>query len=642
MNFERYQIKSYSEYLSKYKKSINTPDVFWEAVAEHFLWHKKWDSVCLGDFKNLDIRWFEGGQLNITENCLDRLIPTHKNKVALYFEPNNVETPTRQYTYQELLDEVCLFAHVLKNNGVKKGDRVCIYMSMIPEGIIAMLACARIGAIHTVVFAGFSAQSIATRIEDCGVSFVIVNNAGIRGEKKLYLKSIVDTALNLVSDKQLVRKVLVVKHTEDAVDMVSERDIWLHEEIAKVKDMGLSFFPAVVMEAEDMLFIMYTSGSTAKPKGVVHTVAGYMIYANYTFVNIYQIKEGHVHFCSADIGWITGHTYLVYAPLSAGVQSVLYEGTPTYPSPSRLWQIVEKYKVKSLILAPTTIRMLMTYGTKPIEQYDLSSLKVINSIGEPLNESAWDWVHNHIGNKHAAIVDSWWQTETGGIMISSFAGITPSQKSYSTLPFFGIVPILLNDFGAKIRESNVKGHLCIKQSWPAIVRTNYSDHDRFKETYFSKFPNYYYAGDVAMKDKKGFYRILGRADEVLNVSGHRIGSAELENTIASCEAVIETAVVSFHEDIKGEGIYAFVVLKPNYKDYLEIRNQIIDKVAQVIGSFAKPDKIQFVVGLPKTRSGKIMRRILKKIANNDIENIGETSTIIDASVIDDIIRNKQS
>ena len=628
-----YQISNLEEYHQAYQKSIKQPAQFWEEIAQNFTWKKKWDSVLEWNFKDPKVEWFKGAQLNITENCLDRHLNKFGDQAAIIWEPNNPNEQNRVLTYNDLYKQVCQFSHVLKNNGVKKGDTVCIYMGMIPELAIAVLSCARIGAIHSVVFGGFSAQSISDRLHDAKSEFVITCDGAFRGQKNIPLKSVIDEAL---ISCPFVKRVIVYSRTQIPLNMIEGRDTWWEEEIKKIETKNCNIFEAEVMEAEDPLFILYTSGSTGKPKGVVHSTAGYMIYTNYTFINTFQYQTNDIFFCTADIGWITGHSYLLYGPLSAGATTVLFEGIPTWPNASRLWDIIDKYKINTLYTAPTAIRSLMSYGLEPLKGKDLSSLKVLGTVGEPINEEAWHWYNTNIGKNKCPIVDTWWQTETGGILISNLAGITPAIPSFATLPMPGIVPCLIDENGKEIEENNVSGNLCIKQAWPSIIRTTFGDHERCRKTYFSTYENKYYTGDGAFRDANGNYRITGRVDDVLNVSGHRIGTAEIENAINQHKGVIESAVVGYPHDIKGQGIYAYIIYNKNIDDVIALNNNITQTVSNIIGPFAKLDKIQFVNGLPKTRSGKIMRRILRKIAENDLNNLGDTTTLLDPNVVNEI------
>jgi acetyl-CoA synthetase len=632
-----YQIKSLADYHIQYKKSVEQPEQFWAEVAANFTWRKNWDKVLTWDFKTPSIKWFEGARLNITENCLDRHLLTQPDVPAIIWESNDPEEHHRVLTYKELHFKVCQFANVLKNNGVKKGDRVCIYMGMIPELAIALLACARIGAIHSVVFGGFSAQAIADRLQDANAEFVITCDGAFRGAKDIPLKSVIDDAL--VGCK-FVKRVIVCTRTRTPVSMIKGRDVWWEDEIKKVETQGNPPFPAMEMDAEDELFILYTSGSTGKPKGVVHTSAGYMVWANYTFVNVFQYQPGQIHFCTADIGWITGHSYIVYGPLSAGATSLMFEGIPTWPDAGRFWEIIEKYKVDILYTAPTAIRSLMGFGDGFIEGKDLSSIKVLGTVGEPINEEAWHWYDKNIGKEKAPIVDTWWQTETGGVLISNLAGVTPSKPSFATLPLPGVQPILVDENGKEIIGNGVSGNLCLKAPWPGILRTTYGDHERCRINYFATYENLYFTGDGCLRDDEGNYRITGRVDDVLNVSGHRIGTAEVENAINMHQGVVESAVVGYPHDIKGQGIYAYVIYQGTHGDAELAKKDINLTVSRMIGAIAKPDKIQFVTGLPKTRSGKIMRRILRKIAENEIGSLGDTSTLLDPAVVDEIIKGK--
>ncbi|MBO9200053.1 MULTISPECIES: acetate--CoA ligase [Niastella] len=633
-----YQIRTADQYKTAYEKSVNDPEGFWSEIASSFLWRKKWDKVLEWDFKKPTIKWFAGGKLNITENCIDRHLDTLGNKPAIIWEPNDPEEHHRVLTYRELYTKVCQFANVLKNNGVKKGDRVCIYMGMVPELAIAVLACARIGAIHSVVFGGFSAQSIADRLQDAKAEFVITCDGAFRGNKEIPLKSVIDDALVQCS---FVKRVIVLTRTRTPVSMIKGRDVWWEDEIKRVETQGNPECVAEEMDAEDMLFILYTSGSTGKPKGVVHTVGGYMVYTNYSFVNVFQYQPGDVYFCTADIGWITGHSYIVYGPLSAGGTSLMFEGIPTWPDAGRFWQIVDKYKVNILYTAPTAIRSLMGFGLDPLKDRSLDSLKVLGTVGEPINEEAWHWYDEHIGKKKCPIVDTWWQTETGGILISNLAGVTPAKPAHATLPLPGVQPVLVDENGKEITGNSVSGNLCIKFPWPGMLRTTYGDHERCRQNYFATYENLYFTGDGCLRDEAGNYRITGRVDDVLNVSGHRIGTAEVENAINMHAGVVESAVVGYPHDIKGQGIYAFVIYQGAHGDDASLaRKDITQTVSRIIGAIAKPDKIQFVSGLPKTRSGKIMRRILRKIAEGELDKLGDTSTLLDPAVVEEIAKGK--
>ena len=636
---DSYQLRTLEQYQAAYEQSIQDPETFWAAIAENFTWQKKWDKVLDWNFEEPKVEWFKGAQLNITENCLDRHLATRGNEPAIVWESNNPEEHHRVLTYNELHFKVQQFANVLLNNGVQKGDRVCIYMGMIPELAIATLACARIGAIHSVIFGGFSAQAIADRLDDAGAQFIVTCDGAFRGAKDIPLKSVVDAAL--VGNKT-IQKVIVCMRTGTTVSMLQGRDVWWEDEIEKVKAMGNPAVPAAAMDAEDILFILYTSGSTGKPKGVVHTTAGYMVWTNYTFVNVFQYQPGQVHFCTADIGWITGHSYIIYGPLSAGATTLMFEGVPTWPDAGRFWEIVEKYKVDILYTAPTAIRSLMGFGLDPIQGKNLSSLKVLGSVGEPINEEAWHWYNEHIGQKRCPVVDTWWQTETGGVMISNLAGVTPAKPSYATMPLPGIQPCLVDENGVEIEGNGVNGNLCIKFPWPGIIRSTYNDHERCRQTYFSTYKNLYFTGDGCLRDEDGMYRITGRVDDVLNVSGHRIGTAEVENAINMHAGVIESAVVGYPHDIKGQGIFAYVIMDTQQEDAESSKKEIAQTVSRIIGPIAKPDQILFVPGLPKTRSGKIMRRILRKIAEGDTSNLGDTSTLLDPSLVEVLVTLKNN
>ncbi len=630
-----YQIKSSEEYSRVYADSIQKPEEFWSGIAEHFTWKKKWDKVLEWDFAQPDIKWFLNARLNITENCLDRHLAENGDRIAIIWEPNDPKQEGKTLTYKELHKEVCRFAQVLTNNGVQKGDRVCIYMGMVPELAVAVLACARIGAIHSVIFGGFSAQSIADRVQDAHAEYIITCDGAYRGGKEIALKAVVDDAL---TSCPFVKCVVVFERTQCPVSMIHGRDVWWNEEMDKVTEDN---FPAVEMDAEDPLFILYTSGSTGKPKGVVHSSAGYMVYTTYSFVNVFQYQPGDVYFCTADIGWITGHSYIVYGPLSAGATSVMFEGIPTWPDPGRFWDITDKYNVNILYTAPTAIRSLMACGPEYVNNKDLSSLKVLGSVGEPINEEAWHWFHKQIGKGKCPIVDTWWQTETGGVMISNLAGVTPEKPAHATLPLPGIQPLLLDENGNEVTGNGVTGNLCIKFPWPSMIRTTWGDHERCKQAYFSTYANQYFTGDGCLRDEDGNYRITGRVDDVMNVSGHRIGTAEVENAINMHEGVIESAVVGYPHDVKGTGIYAYIIVEHMHVDEEHMSNDIVQTVSRIISPIAKPDKIQFVKGLPKTRSGKIMRRILRKIAEGATDNLGDTTTLLDPSVVDEIIKQKR-
>jgi len=627
------RIRSFEEYTQVYKKSVDQPEAFWAEIADNFLWQKKWDQVLGWDFRKADTKWFSNAKLNITENCIDRHLEKLGDQSAIIWEPNDPEEHHRKITYKELHAKVSQVGTMLKNNGVKKGDRVCIYMPMVPELAIAVLACARIGAIHSVVFGGFSAQSIADRIQDAQCEVVITADGGFRGTKDVPLKNVIDDAL---VQCPFVRRVIVLTRSRTPVSMIKGRDCWWEDEIKKVENMGNPECVAEPMDSEDELFILYTSGSTGKPKGVVHTCGGYMVYTGYTFANVFQYEPGEVFFCTADIGWITGHSYLVYGALLQGATTLMFEGVPTWPDAGRFWDIVDKYKVNILYTAPTAIRSLMAFGDEPLEGKDLSSLTKLGSVGEPINEEAWNWYNEKIGKRKCPIVDTWWQTETGGIMISPIAGITPTKPAYATLPLPGIQPCLVDENGNEIEGNGVSGNLCIKFPWPGIIRTTYGDHERCRTTYFSTYDNKYFTGDGCLRDEDGYYRITGRVDDVINVSGHRIGTAEVENAINMHADVIESAVVGYPHNIKGQGIYAYVILGSSLHDHDLTRRDILQTVTRIIGAIAKPDKIQFVTGLPKTRSGKIMRRILRKVAEGEMDSLGDTSTLLDPAVVDEI------
>lgn len=622
-------IKSFDEYKETYQKSRDNLQSFWEHEAGTYYWRKRWDQVHSGSFEKGDIKWFEGGKLNITENALDRHLNTIGNKTAFIFEPNHPDSFRRTLTYRQLHEDVCRFANVLENKGIQKGDRVCIYMAMTPELVISALACARIGAVHSIVFAGFSAQSLSERIRDCDAKMLITNDGLRRGDKHVPLKDISDEALENCPN---VESVIVCQRTNRDIDWVEGRDEWWHLLIRNASKEH----EAVEMDAEDPLFILYTSGSTGKPKGLMHTCGGYMVYTSYSFRNVFQVSEDDIYWCTADAGWITGHSYIIYGPLFNGATGIIFEGTPTYPDAGRLWEVVEKYKVTHFYTAPTAIRALMKSDLKYVKNYDLSSLKVLGSVGEPINEEAWHWYHDHIGGGECPIVDTWWQTETGGIMISALAGVTPERPGYATLPLPGVEPALMDEDGNEIDGNDVKGNLCIKHPWPSIARTVWGDHERYLKTYMRTYKGYYFTGDGCLRDENGMYRITGRVDDVLNVSGHRLGTAEIENAIDEHDSVIETAIVGYPHDVKGQGIHAFMICESEPSDMEAFKKEIHDLVTKIIGPIAKPDKIQVVPGLPKTRSGKIMRRILRKVAANNTDDLGDTSTLLDPSVVESI------
>lgn len=625
------KINTFSEYKEKYKESIENPEKFWSEIASTFQWKKKWDKVVDWNFETPKVNWFEGGQLNITENCIDRHLANHKDKIAILWEPNHPNEEVRKITYGELSKEVNKMANVLKSKGIQKGDRVCLYMPMVPELAFAVLACARIGAIHSVVFAGFSAKALADRINDSDCKVLFTADFGLRGDKKTPLKEIANEALAHCSS---ITNCIVYKRTEDAVPMQEGRDEWWHDVMHNASDIC----EATTMNAEDELFILYTSGSTGQPKGVVHTTAGYMVYAEYSFRNVFQYEEQDIYWCTADIGWITGHSYIIYGPLLAGATTLMFEGVPTFPDAGRFWEVVAKHKVSLFYTAPTAIRALQACDIALVNKHDLSSLRVLGSVGEPINDEAWEWYHQHIGKSKCPIVDTWWQTETGGIMISPLANITPLKPTFATLPLPGIQPCLVDADGNEIEGNEIEGNLCVKFPWPSMLRTIWGDHERCKMTYFSTYKGKYFTGDGCKRDKDGYYRITGRVDDVINVSGHRIGTAEVEDAINTHPKVIESAVVGYPHDIKGQGIYAYVICE-KIEDVNTLRKEILAQVTLEIGPIAKPDKIQVVSGLPKTRSGKIMRRILRKIAEGEFNSFGDTSTLLDPTVVDEIKNN---
>jgi acetyl-CoA synthetase len=628
------KIDSFSDYNRAYEHSVNDPEGFWEDVASTFSWQSKWDKVLDWEFDTPNVNWFVNGKLNITENCLDRHLADKGDKIAIIWEPNDPNEDAISITYNELHQRVCEFANVLLNNGAKKGDRICLYMPMVPELAIATLACARIGAIHSVVFAGFSAKALADRINDADCNILLTSDGLFRGTKQLCLKDIADEALKHCNT---INACIVLKRTNQDVNMVDGRDLWWHDELQKVNH----HCDAQIMDSEDPLFVLYTSGSTGKPKGVQHHCGGYMVYAEYSFRNVFQYEEDDVYWCTADIGWITGHSYIIYGPLLSGATTIMFEGVPTFPDAGRFWEICEKHRVNIFYTAPTAIRALQAYGTEVIEKYDLSSLKTLGSVGEPINEEAWEWYYKNIGKEKCWIVDTWWQTETGGIMISPLAHITKMKPTFATLPLPGIQPCLVDTDGNEIQGNDVEGNLCVKFPWPSMIRTTYGDHERCKQVYFSTYPGKYFTGDGCKRDKDGFYRITGRVDDVINVSGHRMGTAEVENGINEHVSVVESAVVGYPHDIKGQGIYAYVILDSSIDGSEDLKKEILLTVTTEIGPIAKPDKIQFVSGLPKTRSGKIMRRILRKVAEGDTSNLGDTSTLLDPNVVQEIINGAQ-
>lgn len=623
------RIKTLSEYTQAYDQSIQKPEAFWEEIATEFTWRKKWNKPLDWTFEGPNVKWFLGGKLNITENLLDRHLETKGDQTAILWEPNDPNESHLKLTYRELHAKVCQFSNAMKAQGIEKGDRVIIYMPMVPEAAIAMLACARVGAVHSVVFAGFSANALADRINDCQAKMVLTSDGNFRGAKTIEVKSVVDEALE---KSDFVDKVIVLERTKTPLTMQGGRDLWWHEAIRGMS----SEHEAEMMDSEDLLFILYTSGSTGKPKGVVHTCGGYMVYTYYSFLNVFQYDEGDVYWCTADVGWITGHSYIVYGPLLAGATTVMFEGVPTFPDPGRFWAICDKHQVNQFYTAPTAIRALEACGLEPLEPYKLDSLKVIGSVGEPINEEAWNWYHQHVGKGRCPLVDTWWQTETGGIMISALAGITPNKPAHASLPLPGIQPIIVDADGNELEGNNVQGNLCIKFPWPSMLRTTYGDHERCKQTYFSTYPGRYFTGDGAKRDHDGYLRILGRVDDVINVSGHRMGTAEVENAINEHPKVVESAVVGFPHDIKGQGIYAFAICEGE-----GIEEEIRSTVSKLIGPIAKPDKVLIVSGLPKTRSGKIMRRILRKIAAGEEDQLGDTSTLLNPEVVEEIIQKSK-
>ena len=630
-----YHIKHLEEYYKIYLKSVREPEAFWEKIAEeNFTWYKKWDNVLEWDFKKPEIKWYQGAKLNITENCIDRHLSTKGNKTAILFEPNNPGEETQHITYNQLHERVNRFANVLKNEGLKKGDRVCVYLPMIPDLAVSVLACARIGAIHSVVFAGFSATALSTRINDSDCKIVITSDGSYRGNKSIDLKGIVDEALN---DCASVNSVLVAKRINSKITMKEGRDKWLQP----LLNNASSECEPEVMDAEDPLFILYTSGSTGKPKGMVHTTAGYMVYTAYTFKNVFNYKDDDIYWCTADIGWITGHSYIVYGPLANGATTVMFEGVPSYPDYGRFWEIVEKHKITQFYTAPTAIRALAKEHLDYTTKHDLSSLKVLGSVGEPINEEAWHWYNDHIGKKKSPIVDTWWQTETGGILISPLPNITPTIPTYASLPLPGIQPCLMDEKGKEITENQIDGRLCIKYPWPSIARTIWGNHQRYKETYFSAYKDKYFTGDGALRNTIGYYRITGRVDDVIIVSGHNLGTAPIEDVINEHPAVAESAIVGFPHDVKGNALYGYVILKETGEEnsFDKLRKEINQMITEHIGPIAKLNKIQFTPGLPKTRSGKIMRRILRKIAANETDNLGDTSTLLNPEIVQEIIDN---
>lgn len=633
-----YHIKHLEEYYKVYRKSVREPEVFWEEIAEeHFNWRKRWDKVMEWDFSKPEIKWFEGAKLNVTENCIDRHLHFKGDKTAILFEPNDPGEEAEHISYRQLYERVNQFANVLKQKGVKKGDRVCIYLPMIPELAISLLACARIGAVHSVVFAGFSSSALAARINDCDCKMLITSDGSYRGAKTIDLKGIADDALK---DCEGVESVLVAKRINSDINMQEGRDEWLQP----LLDEASTECEPEIMDAEDPLFILYTSGSTGKPKGMVHTCAGYMVYTAYTFKNVFQYRDNDVYWCTADIGWITGHSYIVYGPLANGATTVMFEGVPSYPDYGRFWQVVEKHKVNQFYTAPTAIRALAKENLSYLQKHDLSSLKVLGSVGEPINEEAWHWYNDNVGNQKSPIADTWWQTETGGIMISPIPYVTPTIPTFATMPLPGVQPALMNEEGKEVNGNLVEGRLCIKFPWPSIARTIWGNHQRYKETYFSTYDNMYFTGDGARRDAVGYYRITGRVDDVIIVSGHNLGTAPIEDAINEHPAVAESAIVGCPHDVKGNALYGFITLKEvgESRVHENLRKEINQLVTEHIGPIAKLDTIQFTAGLPKTRSGKIMRRILRKIACDDTSNLGDISTLQDPEVVQQIIDDKMA
>ncbi|MFM7106620.1 MAG: acetate--CoA ligase [Flavobacteriales bacterium] len=626
---------SISSYHEQYQLAKEQPEQFWNKIAQHYSWRKPWQQTLQWEFETPDVKWFVNGKLNITENCLDRHIDQRGDQTCILWEPNNPSEHAKKFTYREVLAEVCRMANTLKSLGVKKGDRVCIYLPMIPELAFAVLACARIGAVHSVVFAGFSANSIADRIADSDCRFVITADGQNRGAKAMDLKPIVDEALLNCKN---VEKVLVISNTGAAIDMIAPRDVWYHE----LYPAMAQFCEPVEMDSEDMLFILYTSGSTGKPKGVVHTCGGYMVYAGYSFANVFQYRANEIFWCTADIGWVTGHSYIVYGPLLNGATTLMFEGIPTFPDAGRCWEICERHGVNIFYTAPTAIRSLMSFGSEIPSKFKLNSLRILGSVGEPINEEAWEWYYNFVGKKRCPIADTWWQTETGGIMISSFAGVTESIPAHAGRPLPGVIPCLLDASGNVIESQSAEGHLCIQFPWPSIIRTTFGDHERCRTNYFATYKNLYFTGDGARRDENGIYRLLGRVDDVINVSGHRLGTAEIENAINEDPHVIESAVVGYPHDIKGQGICAYIITEPSQSSEQLIIQSVEETVSRVIGKIARPDKIFVVDGLPKTRSGKIMRRILRKIAEGETAQLGDTTTLLDPGVVERIITKYQA
>ena len=625
-----YRVSSPAEYKSFYQNSMESPEKYWEERAKTYTFKKPWNSIRSGGFDNLDMKWFDGATLNITENCLDRHVEKNPDKIAILWEPNDPSQEALKFTYKEVLEEVNKISNMLTKNGVQKGDRICFYMSMVPELLFGVLASARVGAIHSVVFGGFSAQALGGRVEDCQAKFIFTNDEAYRGDKIIPLKNITDEALE---NNKSIEKVFVTKRTGGKINMQAGRDVWMHEELDGISNE----FAAIEMNAEDPLFILYTSGSTGKPKGLQHTTAGYMLWASETYKNVFQVNYNDIFWCTADIGWITGHSYITYGPMLNGSTQVMFEGVPTFPNPGRFWEICDKYQVTHFYTAPTAIRALEACDHSFIANAKLDSLKVLGTVGEPINEEAWEWYHKNVGKERCPIVDTWWQTETGGIMISNLAGVTPAIPTMATKPLPGVEPILVDNDGNIIEGNPAQGNLCIKHPWPGMARTIYGDHDRYHQTYFSSYKGYYFTGDGAKRDENGNYRITGRVDDVINVSGHRIGTAEVEDAIDENTKVIEAAVVGFPHDIKGQGIMAYVIPSGEITDPQKLREDVNKTITEAIGPIAKLDRLLVVSGLPKTRSGKIMRRILRKVAANETESLGDISTLLNPEVVEEII-----
>ena len=622
--------RSLADYKQAKQQASAQPEGFWEDIANQFEWHQKWDKALTFDFHKPEVKWFLGGKLNITENCLDRHVKTQPNRTAIIFEPNDPKETAQHISYKELHSRVCRVANMLKKNGAKKGDRICLYMPMVPELAVTVLACARIGAIHSVVFAGFSAAALAARINDADCIMLVTADGGFRGAKVTPLKDIADEALTHCKS---INTSIVLKRTGQEVAW-NDIDVWWHEALAEVDDLC----PAEIMDSEDPLFILYTSGSTGKPKGMVHTCGGYMIYTAYSFQNVFQYEKGDVYWCTADIGWITGHSYILYGPLAVGATTVMFEGVPSYPGYDRFWEVCAKHKVNQFYTAPTAIRALQKHPVDLVSKHDLSSLKVLGSVGEPINAEAWHWYDDNVGKNNCPIVDTWWQTETGGILITSLAGITEQKPTYATLPMPGIQAVLLDNEGNELVCKN-EGILAIKYPWPSIARTIWGDHERYKNVYFSAYPGYYFPGDGALRDAEGNYRITGRVDDVVIVSGHNLGTAPIENALNEHPNVVESAVVGFPHDVKGNALHAFVISKDAVYDNEALVTALRALVAKTIGPIAKPDRIQVVSGLPKTRSGKIMRRILRKLASGEFDQLGDVSTLLNPDVVENIKRN---